>query len=132
MNLAEVGQSTMRGYRKMWLREAAFADIAALALQSAEYKKFLANKEKIMGKGPTLKSRNARQKATEKRFIQQIDDVLMRGNLEAEAEKQVGQIFMPSQRDKHKAPRNPKKQVGQIFMPSQRDKHKAPKENETA
>ena len=27
MNLAEVGQSTMRGYRKMWLREAAFADI---------------------------------------------------------------------------------------------------------
>ena len=95
MNLAEVGQSAMRGYRKMWLREAAFADIAALALQSAEYKKFLANKEKIMGKGPTLKSRNARQKATEKRFIQQIDDVLMRGNLEAEAEKQVGQIFMP-------------------------------------
>ena len=109
MNLAEVGQSTMRAYRKIWLTEGAFADIAALAFQSSNYKKFKQNKEKIMGRGPTLKKRNAREKATERRFLSQIDDVLYRGDLEAEGEKQVGQVFTPSKKAKHRAPKNPKK-----------------------
>ena len=109
MNLAEVGQSTMRAHRKMWLTEAAFADIAAIAFQSSNYRKFLGNKEKIMGRGPTLKKRNAREKATERKFVQQVDDVLFRGNLEAEGEKTVGPIFTPSKKASYRAPKNPKK-----------------------
>ena len=61
MNLAEVGQSKMRADRKMWLSEAAYNDMAALAFQSARYKKFVANREKIIGKGPTLKCQTQKE-----------------------------------------------------------------------
>ena len=44
-----------------------------------------------------------------KKFLSQIDDVLYRGDLEAEGEKQVGQVFTPSKKAKHRAPKNPKK-----------------------
>ena len=72
MNLAEVGQSTMRGYRPLWLSEAAFSDIAALAFQSSYYKKFIDNKEKITGKGPTLRMKNVKEKAMERLLRKQL------------------------------------------------------------
>ena len=87
MNLAEVGQYTMQGHRQLWLSEAAFANIVAVAFQSANYKKFIDNKEKIMGKGPMLRMKNAKEKAMERWFMTQVDDVLFHGNLEAEGEK---------------------------------------------
>ena len=109
MNLAEVGQSTMRGYRPLWLSEAAFSDIAALAFQSSYYKKFIDNKEKITGKGPTLRMKNAKEKAMERQFMIQVDEVLFRGDLEAEGEERIEEAFTPSMRAKHRAPRNLKK-----------------------
>ena len=106
MNLAEVGQSTMRGHGKMWLTEAAYRDIAAIALQSSNYKKFRENRERIMGRGPSLKKKTARENESERKFVKQIDDVLFSGNLANEARKQFQRPFTPSIRAKHRAPRN--------------------------
>ena len=109
MNLAEVGKSTMHGHGKMWLMEAAFKDMAALALQSSNYKKFLANREKIMGKGPKLKKKTVKEKENQRKYVQQIDDVLFGGNLANKGKKQFQEPFMPSLRAKHRAPQNIKK-----------------------
>ena len=109
MNLAEVGQSTMRARRKMWLTEAAFKDIAALAFQASNYKKFIENRERIMGKGPTFAQKTARQKANESRYIRQIDKVLSQGDLAAEGERTYDEPYIPPVRAKHCAPRKVKK-----------------------
>ena len=106
MNLAEVGQSTMRGSRRVWLTEAVFADVAALAFQSSKYRKFVENREKVSGKGPTLRQKNAEEREMERTFITQIDDVLFNGSLEREGERIIEEPFTPSKRAKHKAPRH--------------------------
>ena len=107
MNLAEVGQSTMRNYRKkMWLTEASFRDIAALALQSSKFTRWVENREKLTGKGPTLKTKSQREKALERRYVDEIDDILYRGNLAAEAERNIVDPFMPSGRAKHRVSRH--------------------------
>ena len=107
MNLAEAGQSTMRGGRKMWLSEATFKDIAALAFQASNHKNFIESREALYGKGPTLLKTSGREKANENRFIEQVDEVLFRGSLEEEGEKQIQEPIAPSVRAKHKAPRIP-------------------------
>ena len=90
----------------MWLTEAVFADVAALAFQASKYQKFLDNREKISGKGPTLRQKNSQEKEMERTFITQIDDVLFHGSLEQEGERIIEEPFTPSKRAKHKAPRH--------------------------
>ena len=121
MNLAEVGQSTMRARRKMWLTEAAFKDIAALAFQASKYKKFIENRERIMGKGPTFAQKTARQKADESRYIGQIDKVLSQGDLAAEGERTYEEPYIPPVRAKHCAPRNVKKSYGKAQTEAERN-----------
>ena len=87
----------------MWLTEAVFADVAALAFQSSKYRKFIENREKVSGKGPTLRQK---KREMERTFITQIDDVLFNGSLEREGERIIEEPFTPSKRAKHKAPRH--------------------------
>ena len=90
----------------MWLTEAVFADVAALAFQSSKYRKFVENREKVSGKGPTLQQKNAEGREMERTFITQIDNVLFNGSLEREGERIIKEPFTPSKRAKHKAPRH--------------------------
>ena len=119
MNLAEVGQSKMKRQRKIWLTEAIFIDMGAFAFQSSRYKKFIANREKIIGRGPTLKSRTQREKAEEGRFVDEICEVILHGNLEDERIENAPKPFIPSVKSKHRAPRNLKEGI--------QEKEKVPK-----
>ena len=111
MNLAEVGQSKMKRQRKIWLTEAIFLDMGAFVFQAARYKKFIANREKIIGRGPTLKSRTHREKAEEGRFVDEICEVILHGNLEDETVENAPKPFFPSVKAKHRAPRNLKEGI---------------------
>jgi len=106
MNMAEVGQSKMRRDRKIWLSEAVKEDMVALAIQAAKYTKFIANHEKIIGRGPTLKQRTQREHAQERRFVDEVCDVILRGDLTEEKTSENEEDFVPSVRAKHKAPSN--------------------------
>ena len=53
MNLAEVGHSSMKRHRLMWLSQAVNDDCIHFLFQEANYNKFLNNSDKVRGKGPT-------------------------------------------------------------------------------
>ena len=52
-NWAEIGHSTMKRSHKVWLSVAAFEDIADFIIQENNYRAFIANTGKTVGKGPT-------------------------------------------------------------------------------
>ena len=76
------------------------------AFQSSKYNKFISNREKVMGKGPTQKKQNEREWAEERRFVDQFCDVILHGDLLEEMEDPNEKDFMPSVCAKHRAPRN--------------------------
>ena len=104
MNMAEVGQSKMKPDKRLWLTEAVKVDMVDFAFQTVKYKKFLKNTEKISGRGPTLKKRTERERAEERRFVDQFCDLIENGDILEEREDPEELSFMPSSRAKHKAP----------------------------
>ena len=121
MNQAEPGQLRMKPEKRLWLMEAVKVDMVDLAFQTAKYKKFIRNAEKIGGRGPTLKKRNERERVEERRFVDQFCDVIENGDLLEEHEDPEDMEFMPSSWAKHKAPvydvgiqEKPKKKKGGV------------------
>ena len=104
MNQAEIGQSKMKPEKRLWLTEAVKVDMIDLTFQSDRYNKFVRNEEKICGRGPTLKKRNERERAEERRFVEQFCDVIENGDILEERDNPDEMSFMPSSRAKHKAP----------------------------
>ena len=74
--------------------------------QAVKYNKFLSNCEKATGQGPTMKKRNERECAEERRFVDQFCEVILHGDLLDEVEDPNAKDFMPSLHAKHKAPKN--------------------------
>ena len=106
VNMAEIGQSKLKPEKPVWLTEAVKIDMIKFTRQSDDYKKFISNTEKIGGRGPTLKKRTERERAEERRFVDQLCDVIKHGNLLEEVADLDELSFMPSARAKHKAPKN--------------------------
>ena len=104
VNMAEIGQSKLKPYRSLWLSQAAKYDMVDFAFQSSKYNKFISNREKVMGRGPTQKKRNEREWAEKRRFVDQFCDVILHGDLLEEIEDPNEKDFMPSVRAKHRAP----------------------------
>ena len=104
MNQAEIGQSKMKPEKRLWLTEAVKVDMIEFTFQSDRYNKFVRNEEKICGRGPTLKKRNERERAEERRFVEQFCDVIENGDILEERDNPDDMSFMPSSRAKHKAP----------------------------
>ena len=55
-----------------------------------------------MGRGPTLKKRTKRERAEERRFIDQFCDVIQNGDFLEERKDPNDLDFMPSSRAKHR------------------------------
>ena len=104
MNQAEIGQSKMKPQKRLWLTEAVKVDMIDFTFQKDRYNKFVRNEEKICGRGPTLKKRSERERAEERRFVEQFCDVIENGDLLEERDNPDDMGFMPSGRAKHKAP----------------------------
>ena len=139
MNMAEVGQSKLRQDRKVWLSVAVKEDMVALAIQASRYSKFISNQEKIIGRGPTMKQRTQRERAEERRFVDEICDVILTGDLTGEITSENEEDFVPSSRAKHKAPKHdigiqqrPKKKETEVKKnPSRRGRGFNPRYNNT-
>ena len=104
--MAEIGQSKLKQDRVLWLSQAVKYDMVDFRFQTVKYNKFVSNREKVPGRGPTMKKHNEHEHAEEKQFVDQFCEVVLHGDLLDEVEDPNAKDFMPSVQTKHKAPRN--------------------------
>lgn len=109
-NWAEIGQSSMRDRNvvyKMWLLKATWEDIGDALLQTANYRAFIRNRGKTIGKGPTLWQQIIKDRKEQKRFLKAIIDALVTDDVADEARKHrdADSEFIPSSKAKHRVPR---------------------------
>ena len=109
MNMAETGQSKLKKPKKVWLSTATTADICEFTFQQARYENFLKNIEKIMGRGPSHKQRTQRERAEERRYVDQVCDLILNGDILDERDDEEEYDFVPSKSAKHRPPKNLKK-----------------------
>ena len=69
MNLAEVGHSSMKRHRPMWLSQVVNDDCIHFLIQEANYNKFLNNSDKVRRKGPTQFDQDQNDWNAEKKYI---------------------------------------------------------------
>ena len=71
----------------MWLSVAAFEDIADFIIQENNYRSFIANTGKMVGKGPTQFTKRQRERRAQKKYIESSCDAILTTDLQAEVEK---------------------------------------------
>ena len=106
VNMAEIGQSKLKQDKVLWLLQAVKYDMVEFHFQAVKYNKFVSNREKVTGRGPTMKKRNEHEHEEERQFVDQFCEVILHGDLLDEVKDQNAKDFMPSVRAKHKAPKN--------------------------
>ena len=106
-NWAEIGHSTMKRSHKVWLSVAAFEDIADFIIQENNYRSFIANTGKTVGKGPTQFTKRQRERRAQKKYIESACDAILTTDLRAEVEKHTDPDagFIPSNASKHRVPK---------------------------
>ena len=62
LNLAEIGHSTLKRNRPLFLVDAAWEDVCSMIIQEEEFTKFLEGRGKSMGRGPSTASQAAKDK----------------------------------------------------------------------
>ena len=60
LNLAEIGHSTLKRNRPLFLVDAAWEDACSMIIQEEEFTKFLEGRGKSMDRGPSTASQTAR------------------------------------------------------------------------
>ena len=91
----------------MWLSVAAFEDIADFIIQENNYRSFIANTGKTVGKGPMKFTKRQRERRAQKKYIESACDAILTTNLRAEVEKHtdLDAGFIPSNASKHRVPK---------------------------
>ena len=73
-NWAEIGHSTLRRSRKVWLVEATVQDIASAIMEENEYIAFIENRGKVVGKGPTALKKKMNERKAMRAYTQSAAD----------------------------------------------------------
>ena len=102
MNLAEVGHSSMKRHRPMWLSQAVNDDCIHFLIQEANYNKFLNNSDKVRGKGPMQFDRDQNDQNAEKKFISSAIESICTGSFFHDQEEFASPDV--SFKAKHRAP----------------------------
>ena len=76
LNLAEIGHSTLKRNRPLFLVDAAWEDVCSMTIQEEEFTKFLEGRGKSMGRGPSTASQAAKDKRAQskraKEYVQSL------------------------------------------------------------
>ena len=108
VNLAEIGHSKMKTRGKMWLCVASWKDYCQGLLEDMEYKGFVDNTGRTIGKGPTLLQKKQKDNLTRKSYMDScifsIDRGLTKAQLQAEMDSDASDLFMPNKRARHRVP----------------------------
>ena len=106
-NWAEIGHSTMKKNRKVWLSVAAAEDIADMIVQENIYLSFIKNEGKTIGRGPTAFTKKMNERKAERRYVDSVVESLRTTNMmdEVEKHKDPDAMFVPSRKVKHRIPK---------------------------
>ena len=128
MNLAEVGHSSMKRHRPMWLSQVVNDDCIHFLIQEANYNKFLNNSDKVRGKGPTQFDRDQNDQNAEKKFISLAIESIRTGSFFHDQEEFVSPdvSFKPSCKAKHRAPRDIRAGVQHYHVPHKVSHNRSP------
>ena len=100
LNLAEIGHSTLKRNRSLFLVDAAWEDVCSMIIQE-EFTKFLEGRGKSMGRGPSTTSLAARDKRTQCKRAKEYVQSFKENNFTIGDGEDV---FIPEKKAKHKAP----------------------------
>ena len=101
LNLAEIGHSTLKRNRPLFLVDAAWEDVCSMIIQEEEFTKFLEGRGKSMGRGPSTASQAARDKRAQcKRAKEYVQSFKENNFTIGDGED----CFIPTKKAKHKAP----------------------------
>ena len=91
----------------MWLSVAAFEDIADFIIQENNYRSFITNTGKMVGKGSAQFTKRQRECRAQKKYIESACDAILTTDLWAEVEKHRDPDagFIPSNASKHRVPK---------------------------
>ena len=119
MNLAEVGHSSMKRHRPMWLSQVVNDDCIHFLIQEANYNKFLNNSDKVCRKGPTQFDRDQNDQNAEKKFISSAIESIHTGSFFHDQEEFVSPdvSFKPSCKAKHRVPCDMRASVQRYQVP---------------
>ena len=80
-NMAEGGQSKLKGDKKISLTESVFEDAIGMLIQAANYENFLDNAEHVRGRGPSQFDKDEKQRRQEKRYVESAVNAIRSGSL---------------------------------------------------
>ena len=106
-NWAEIGHSTLRRSRKVWLVEATVQDIASAIMEENEYIAFIENRGKVVGKGPTALKKKMNERKAMRAYTQSAADALLHGDITKEIDNYDPEAanFLPKRSAKHRVPK---------------------------
>ena len=106
-NWAEIGHSTLRRSRKVWLVEATVQDIASAIMEENEYIAFIENRGKVVGKGPTALKKKMNERKAMRAYTESAADALLHGDITQEIANYDAEAanFLPKRSAKHRVPK---------------------------
>ena len=101
LNLAEIGHSTLKWNRPLFLVDAVWEDVCSMIIQEEGFTKFLEGRGKSMGRGPSTASQAAKDKRAQSKRANKYVQSFKENNFTI---GDGGDIFIPAKKAKHKAP----------------------------
>ena len=103
-NWAEIGHSTLRHNKHVWLVTAALEDVASAIIEHNQYISFVNNEGKTVGKGPTLLSKKLDECNQMRAFTNSAVDAILTGDVtqEINIDLEEDAMFIPRKSAKHR------------------------------
>ena len=101
LNLAEIGHSTLKRNRPLFLVDAAWEDVCSMIIQEEEFTKFLEGRGKSMGSRLSTASQAAKDKRAQCKRAKEYVQYFKENNFTIGDGEDV---FIPAKKAKHKAP----------------------------
>ena len=106
-NWAEIGHSTLRRNKRVWLVTAAIEDVASAIIEHNQYISFVNNQGKTVGKGPTALSKKLDERNKMRAYTNSAVDALLTGDVtqEINIDLEEDAMFIPRKSAKHRVPK---------------------------
>ena len=106
-NWAEIGHSSLRRNKRVWLVTAAIEDVASAIIEHNQYISFVNNQGKTVGRGPTVLSKKLDERNKMRAYTNSAVDALLTGDVtqEINIDLEEDAMFIPRKSAKHRVPK---------------------------
>ena len=106
-NWAEIGHSSLRQNKRVWLVTAAIEDVASAIIEHNQYISFVNNQGKTVGRGLTVLSKKLDERNKMRAYTNSAVDALLTGDVtqEINIDLEEDAMFIPCKSAKHRVPK---------------------------